>query len=90
MKTIEKFIRENELMFNSTGSGLNSDCTILSGFADYKGVNDINDLVKAVKIVRPDATKGFELELERVFSFAYTANYGVWWKGKTAKKLYKF
>ena len=89
MKTIEKFIKENNLMFNSTGSGLNSDCTILSGFADFKGVDDINVLIKIVKTVRPDA-KDFENELQRVFDYAYNASYGIWWRGKTAKKLYKF
>lgn len=86
---LENFILENDLMFNDTGSGLNSDCTILSGFANFEGYHDSSDPIQAVKNIRPDATV-FEDELERVFHYAALKNYGKWWESEEAEKMYKF
>ena len=93
LKKIENFIRDNKLSFDEEGtSSLNSDCVIISGFADFLGEGSVDNIKKALQKVR----KGKELstnlciELERVFDFAYTYDYGSWWKKPEAKDLYKF
>lgn len=93
MEIIEKFIKENKLTFTGTGSALNSDCTILSGFADFKGVTNGLVLCEYVEKARPGTMKGrvdAKKELLRVFEFAYKYNYGNYWKGVEAEKMYKF
>jgi len=84
--TVKKFIEENGLEFNyESGSDINSNCTILSGFALYNGIKNVKDLFPIVNKIAHD-------ELERVFSYAHSNGYGSWWAVHTeeAKKFYKF
>lgn len=91
MNKIQQFIKDNGLEFTGTGSGLNSDCVILAGFADYYEVGSYSDLLT---FIQEDDL--YELsceasdELERVFRFAYGANYGDFWHTDEAKKMYIF
>ena len=92
MDRLKKFIVDNGLTFTGTGSGLNGNCTIISGYTDFLGGFTAEDIIKAVQA----ATGGSEvsapaaLEIKRVYDFAFTYNYGNWWKLPEAKRLYKF
>jgi len=88
---LEKFIIENELNFNSSGSGLNGAYTILCGFADHVGASKkaVRDAVKAitgVEILPANSKK----ELDKIYKFTTTYNYGNWWKKPIAARIYKF
>jgi hypothetical protein len=85
---LQRFIVNNELKFKGNGSGLNSDCCILAGYALYLGVEDKITLVKAVDESVSDADT-FEDELCRVFKYAYESNYGKWWEIEENRKMYK-
>lgn len=86
-----KFIKDNGLIFDDTDSGLNGNCTIISGFADYLGVSSPRTIKTAINNVFPELeTRSYSIELTRVFDFAYRYNYGLWWKRGEAKKMYKF
>ncbi len=80
-KIIEKFIKDNNLDFSETGSGLNSACTILSGYALYIGAEEAG----AIKKVLPEAS---HKEFDRVFEYANYNNYGDYWTSEEAKKMY--
>lgn len=92
MKKLVKFIKENGLKFDGIGSALNSDCTIIGGFADHCGITNSGDIKSAV--ISALGKDGLSIEaaneINRVFDFAYTYNYGNWWKNSEAKILYKF
>lgn len=92
MEKLVKFIKENGLKFNGTGSALNSDCVIIAGFADHCGITSSGVIESAVKsaLSKSRITKSVAKEIDRVFDFAYTYNYGNWWKNSEAKRLYKF
>ncbi len=92
MKKLVKFIKENKLKFNGEESALNSDCTIISGFADHCGITNSGDIKSAVISALGEDGLSIEAakEINRVFDFAYTYNYGNWWKNRDAKRLYKF
>lgn len=83
------FIKKNGLKFTGVGSELNSECTILSGYADYCGVMDTEEVVQSVRTALPKS-RGFETELSKVFDYAFRANYGNFWKTPAAKKQYIF
>lgn len=89
IEKLRKFITENELAFTGKGSASNSDCCLISGYADFIGVSDVKDIEKAIKLVFPKK-KDYKDELRRVFDFAYTYNYGNYWKSEEAKLMYKF
>lgn len=83
------FINDNGLNFSDSGSGLNSDCTIISGYALHLGITSPRTIVKAIKKANPSARK-FTAELKRVFEYAEENNYGYWWDSDAAKLMYKF
>jgi riboflavin synthase len=90
-ETIEKFIRENELNFNSSGSGLNGAYTVVCGYADHVGASkkSVKEAVIActgVTALGPESKK----ELDKVYNFASTYNYGKWWTSLEASRTYKF
>lgn len=87
MNKIEKFIKDNDLSFDSEGSGLNSNCTILSGFALHLGLplDELSDLLRN-SVIPPTAWD----EFERVYNYAEANNYGVYWSGADAKDRYIF
>jgi len=85
---IEKFIKENELDFTGEESGLNSNCTIISGFALHLGINSSGELLKCF----PEGFLGQQesQELIRVFNYAQGNGYGAYWETEEAKDLYNF
>lgn len=85
---IENFIKNNHLHFSGFGSDLNSDCTIISGFALFSGV-EINELIDILS-EQEEWSGEAEEELQRVFEFAENNNYGTFWSTEDAKKQYKF
>lgn len=92
MDTLVKFIKDNDLSFRSAGSELNSECTIISGFALYQN-KEKDDIIAAIREANEiEPSTRIKNELERVFKFAKTYHYGAWWHthNKEAKKLYKF
>lgn len=85
-----EFIEENNLNFNCSGSGLNSACTILSGYALYMGVLNPGVIKEAINQVFPKSVGKYEKELERVFEYAENNNYSGYWNTIPAKLQYKF
>ena len=92
IKKLAKFIKDNKLNFEGVGSDLNSNIIILSGYADYIGVNNYKILISAITTAYPGKVISDDLldETKRVFEFAYKFNYGNWWKKKEAELMYKF
>lgn len=88
MSKIQKFIEENELDFSGSGSDLNGNCVSLAGYALHRGLSfeDLKILMTPEQRSNLDAIT----ELERVFNFAESHNYGDWWKTPEAKEQYKF
>jgi len=82
---IKKFISDNRLDFTGSGSELNSDCCIISGYACYLEMN-FDELKDAIGI----SNIGDVDELERVFDYANENNYGDWWKDSSAHDEYIF
>ena len=92
-----QFIKDNKLNFNVAGSGLNSVVVTLCGYALYvdddEGELDSSDVINAIdksfqKI--PTFRSDYVDEVNRVFPFAESNYYGVWWKNPMAKREYKF
>jgi hypothetical protein len=83
-----KFIKDNELNFNTSASGLNSVCVIISGYALYLGVTNATDIENAILDIFPKFSE-FD-ELERVFDYASNNNYEKFWSLSKAKEMYKF
>jgi len=88
MVEIEKFIKENELDFTSTDSSLNGNCVVICGYALHLNINHFPFLLAAFTTTKLSAAA--EKELERVFEYAYTSNYGEYWKTADAKARYTF
>ncbi len=84
---LEQFIKDNNIDLTQTGSNLNGQCVVLSGFALYLGM-DFNDVDNVVKEMFPEAS--YFDELERVFNYADSHNYSSYWKTDQAKQMYKF
>ena len=91
MNRIEKFIVENKLDFEGTNdSSLNSDCCIISGFALHCGISDVDDVKTIIHKARGNRKRNFYNELEKVFEFAQSNNYGTNWSTPEYKRMYKF
>ena len=84
---LEKFIIDNDLKFDDDGSGLNSECCIISGYALFINAN-VNIIVDAIN--DENSATGFLDELERVFNYAESNGYDAFWRTSQAKKEYKF
>lgn len=95
-KEIERFIIDNELFFES--GSRNNDSVVLSGYSLYLGIEDsevLDDLLCEMKdndekkelLVEFDYDAS--MELERVFNFAYSCNYGDWWTKESNRNTYK-
>ncbi len=96
---LTQFITDNKLNFNlGIGSGLNSACVTLCGYALYLGdlegdMIDETDVINAVDksfIKIPVNRTDYVSEIKRVFDYAEDNLYGEWWKHPSAKKQYKF
>ena len=84
---IEKFIKENKLDLNDTGSALNSTCCIISGYALHIGIIDV-DILCNMFVDKLNADQN--LELEKVFNYAKKHQYEDFWKTEQAEKQYIF
>ena len=84
---LRKFMQDNNLKF--LPGQRNSDAVILCGFALYKNIS-FKDIVEATNNYCSMLDIVFNNELERVYNFAKSKNYGDWWNKDEAKKLYKF
>jgi len=82
------FVKNNDLNFDSTGSGLNSDCIILSGFCDYVGA-DLEDALAVFRGKNPNFVS-IEKELRKTHKFAASKRYGKFWATEDAHKMYTF
>lgn len=85
MSKIKKFIKDNKLDFSKEGSALNSNCTILAGYALHLGLQ-LHDVDPGEDIIPDDAWD----EFERVFGYAEDNDYGAYWTSKDAKERYIF
>jgi hypothetical protein len=86
LNKIQKFIKDNGLDFTGSGSDLNSNFCILSGYALYLGLT----LKELKDEMNTEILDDAEQELERVFNFAENHDYGAWWKTYDAGLQYKF
>lgn len=86
VKQLEKFIKKNNLEFNS-GSGGDVNVLALCGYACY-----IESSLEEIKSSIPEEsiTSDLFIEIERVFDYASIHNYAKWWSSETAKKQWKF
>ena len=87
---IKEFIENNKLNFNASGSGLNSSCVIISGYALFLDAINPQAIKEAVGELFPEAVGNFEKELERVFDYCDNNLYGRYWETAEAKLMYKF
>jgi len=85
LNKIQKFIKDNGLDFDGYGSNLNSTYCSLSGYALHLDLN-LEELKEKLK---PEQMSEVD-ELDRVFEFAESHNYGAWWTSDDAKEQYKF
>lgn len=86
MNKIKQFILDNGLDFSGSGSELNSNCTIISGYALFIGITTTKELLLEMDELDAPAID----ELYRVFEFANKNNYGWWWNRPKAANRYKF
>lgn len=83
-----KFIIDNKLNFNGSGSALNGMCTVISGYALHIEAS-VGDIKEAIAETFPKATS-YQKELERVYKVAEDRGYGTYWSTTEAKEMYKF
>lgn len=83
---IEDFINNNTFDFSATGSELNGNCTIIAGYALYKGIDDIEKLINSFIKTRLGSDQ--KKELRTVFKHAKNNNYGDWWNIETNRNMY--
>lgn len=86
MLGLKEFIEKNNIDLSSTHSELNSNCTVVIGYALYIGFDYILNISKELESLK--LLTEVEEELERVFNFAYDNDYGNWWKDEDNKKQY--
>jgi len=85
LNKIQEFIKNNGLDFTGSGSDLNSNFCSLSGYALHLGLT-LDELKEKMTDEQLDEVD----ELDRVFDFAESHNYGAWWTSDDAKEQYKF
>jgi len=84
---LARFIDDNELKFDTTDSGLNSECIILGGFCDYMEIKHEDAIELFVGYVN---RAEIEKEFTKAHKYAYENDYGAWWESGNARKMYKF
>ena len=77
---IIEFFTANNLSLIGSGSGLNSVCCTICGFALAVGVKTYSELKEIIK--ECNSSNNWEEELEKVFKFAKANNYGKMWEEK--------
>ena len=88
MNKIQEFIKNNSLDFSGSGSELNSNCTIISGYALFIGISYL-ELVTMMEEDTEELSIDVKHELSRVFDFAKRNNYGQWWNKPENAERYK-
>ncbi len=88
VERLTKFIEDNKLDFDATGSSLNSAFVALSGYSLFTGANEeeVRNVLEATESLTSMELK----EFDRVYDYSKKNNYGEWWKKEEAKKMYKF
>ena len=88
VERLTKFIEDNKLDFDATGSSLNSAFVTLSGYSLFTGANEeeVRNVLEATESLTSMELK----EFDRVYDYSKKNNYGEWWKKEEAKKMYKF
>jgi hypothetical protein len=86
MSQVRQFIKDNHLSF---GVGRrNSTMTVLIGYSQHLGLSQTDLEAELQPEIKKD---GFiQDELDRLFSYCLSNNYGKFWSSKAAKKQYKF
>ncbi len=84
IKQLQKFIKDNGLQF--TEGRRNSDLVVLCGYALYVEATD-EDVWDSIPEI--GKTPDVNSELDRVWSYAQTNNYGSWWETEANRKAYK-
>ena len=88
-KTIVKeFIKNNGLDFSGSGSDLNGNCVILAGFICHVSDGIYDDAVSLIEEIKLSTEAN--IELTRVFEFAFVNDYELFWETPEAKEKYKF
>lgn len=88
---IHAFIKDNNINLNTLSvSALNSDFTILSGYALYIGIDCYEDLQTILEVYISKKERKVYDSLQKVFSYAKYHDYEEFWRTKEAKKIYKF
>lgn len=83
---VTRFIDDNNINLHNTDSALNSDCTILAGWALYECI-ELDDLLEYLK---DELTAQSSKELQRVYEYAKDKGYGMFWITEQARNLYVF
>jgi len=88
VEKLQKFIADNKLDFDASGSSLNSAFVTLSGYSLFTGANEeeVRNVLEATESLTSMELK----EFDRVYDYSKKNNYGEWWKKEEAKKMYKF
>ncbi len=88
---LKKFIKENALNFEGTGSDLNSNLTTLCGFALFIGMTQSEEVVKAIPTPggSPIPVR-VVVETKKVFNYAKRGNYQHFWSTPEAEEQYRF
>jgi uncharacterized protein YggL (DUF469 family) len=88
VERLTKFIEDNKLDFDASGSSLNSAFVTLSGYSLFTGANEeeVRNVLEATESLTSMELK----EFDRVYDYSKKNNYGEWWKKEEAKKMYKF
>lgn len=93
MNKIQKFIQDNNLNLTDSGSGLNSTCCAIAGYALYAN-GDNNNYPQLLNDIQEDGLYILDYnvsnELERVYDYAYQNNYAMWWETLEAQNKYIF
>ncbi len=84
IEQLQKFIKDNKLEF--VEGRRNSDLVILCGYALYINATS-EDCYEA--IFHNLLTLELNSELDRVYDYAETNNYGKWWEKEANRKQYK-
>ena len=91
---VKKFIKDNDLDFTDSGSGLNGNCLVLAGFIchvmadreDWKSSREVGrDIIDTLKL-----SDEADTELQRVFEFAWENSYEDYWETDEAELEYTF
>ncbi len=86
MNKIQGFVKNNNLELTGSGSELNSNCAIISGYALHLNYTDINSLIDDItQDDKYNLDSKTEKELKKTFLYAKNRKYGDWWTTDEAK-----